>query len=147
MRHALRLMLWLVPLSPAALGAQPPATPIGVWHTVDDATGRPRAVIEVIERNDVVVAIIRGSLVPGEPPRVCAKCPGDRRDQPLVGLEMIRNVRRDGATWGGGELLDPDNGKTYRVKLTPSADGRTLDVRAYVGLPAFGRTQVWTRAP
>ncbi|MFN4770693.1 MAG: DUF2147 domain-containing protein, partial [Gemmatimonas sp.] len=129
------------------LAAQTPPTPVGTWHTVDETTGKPRGIVEIIERNGVLTGIIRGTLVPGEPEGLCDKCPGDRRNQPITGLEMIRNVRRDGNTWGGGELLDPDNGKTYRIKLTPSPDGRTLEVRGFIGISLFGRSQTWRRAP
>ena len=131
----------------APLHAQATATPVGTWHTVDENTGKPRGVVEIVERNGVLTGIIRGSLVPGEPESLCDKCPGDRRNQPVTGLEIIRNVRRAGDTWGGGELLDPDNGKTYRIKLTPSPDGRTLQVRGFIGISLLGRTQTWRRAP
>lgn len=147
----LPLLLAAAPAAPAAvatpLAAQTPPTPVGTWHTVDETTGKPRGIVEIVERNGVLTGIIRGTLVPGEPEGLCDKCPGDRRNQPITGLEMIRNVRRDGNTWGGGELLDPDNGKTYRIKLTPSPDGRTLEVRGFIGISLFGRTQTWRRAP
>jgi uncharacterized protein (DUF2147 family) len=139
-------LLLLAAAVPTPLNAQAASTPVGTWHTYDDTTGKPRGVVEIVERNGVLTGIIRGTLVAGEPERLCDKCPGDRRNQPLTGLEMIRNVRRDGDTWGGGELLDPDNGKTYRVKLTPEPDGRTLQVRAYLGIALLGRTQTWRRA-
>ncbi|MCZ8013947.1 DUF2147 domain-containing protein [Gemmatimonas sp.] len=147
----LPLLLAAAPAAPAAmatpLAAQTPPTPVGTWHTVDETTGKPRGIVEIVERNGVLTGIIRGTLVPGEPEGLCDKCPGDRRNQPITGLEMIRNVRRDGNTWGGGELLDPDNGKTYRIKLTPSPDGRTLEVRGFIGISLFGRSQTWRRAP
>lgn len=137
----------LLPALSASLHAQTAPTPVGTWHTVDDKTGKPRGIVEIVERNGILTGIVRGNLVPDEPERNCVKCPGERRNQPILGIEMIRNVRRDGGTWGGGELLDPDNGKTYRVKLTPSADGQTLTVRAFIGISLLGRTQTWRRAP
>ncbi len=140
------LHLLLLAVAPVLLHAQDTPTPVGTWHTYDDKTGKPRGIVEIVERNGVLVGIIRGSLV-DEPEGICDKCPGDRRNQPVKGLEMIRGVRRDGETWGGGELLDPDNGKTYRVKLTPTPDGRTLQVRAFIGVSLLGRTQTWRRAP
>ena len=150
MRHRLFALLLLAATAPTILPeaapAQGRATPVGTWHTFDDVTGKPRGVVEIVERNGALTGIIRGTLVPGEPQRLCDKCPGDRHNQPVTGLEMIRNVRPDGRSWSGGELLDPDNGKTYRVRLTPSADGQTLDVRAYLGISLFGRTQTWKRA-
>jgi uncharacterized protein (DUF2147 family) len=147
----LPLLLAAAPAAPAAMAtpvaAQTAPSPVGTWHTFDDKTGQPRGVVEIVERNGVLTGIIRGTLVPGEAEGLCDKCPGDRRNQPITGLEMIRNVRRNGGTWGGGELLDPDNGKTYRVKLTPAPDGRTLEVRGFIGISLLGRTQTWRRAP
>ena len=141
------LPLLVLAAAPVLLRAQSAATPLGTWHTFDDKTGKPRGVIEIVERNGVLTGIIRGTLVPGEPEGICDKCPGDRRNKPVMGMEMIRDVRRTGDTWGGGELLDPDNGKTYRVTLTPTPDGQLLRVRAYLGVSLFGRTQTWRRAP
>ncbi|MFN7459349.1 MAG: DUF2147 domain-containing protein, partial [Gemmatimonas sp.] len=102
----LPLLLAAAPAAPAAmatpLAAQTPPTPVGTWHTVDETTGKPRGIVEIVERNGVLTGIIRGTLVPGEPEGLCAQCPGDRRNQPITGRELLRNVRRDGNTWGGG---------------------------------------------
>lgn len=143
------LLLAVVPAAPQprASATQGEASPVGTWHTIDDATGKPRGIVEIVETNGVLTGVIRGSLIPGEPERLCDRCPGDRRGKPIIGLEIVRDVRRDGDNWGGGEILDPDNGRTYRVKLTPSADGRTMQVRGFLGISLLGRTQVWRRAP
>jgi len=76
---------------------------------------------------------------------VCAKCSDERRDQPVVGMEILRHLRPDGDEWSGGEILDPENGKTYRAKLKLADGGQTLVVRGYIGISLFGRSQTWIR--
>jgi uncharacterized protein (DUF2147 family) len=88
-------------------------------------------------------------LDPATPPdAVCEKCSDDRKDKPLLGMTLIKGVRQldgDKDAWGGGEILDPNNGKTYKVRLTPTNRGKRLNVRGYIGLPLLGRTQTWIR--
>ena len=66
---------------------------------------------------------------------VCDKCADDRKGKPIDGLEIIRGVKKaDGEDlWDGGHILDPEEGKTYKVRLTPADGGRRLDVRGYIG--------------
>ena len=65
-------------------------------------------------------------------------------------VSLIHGVKQgdeaDSATWDGDALLDPDNGKAYKMRLTPIEDDKKLQVRGHIGVPAFGRTQVWVRA-
>jgi len=78
----------------------------------------------------------------------CEKCSDERKDKPVLGMTIIRNARQDAddkTLWAGGEILDPNNGKTYKTRLKPTDGGKQLEVRGYVGAPLFGRTQVWHR--
>lgn len=88
-------------------------------------------------------------LDPDDPPgAVFEKCSDERRNKPVLGMVIIRNVQKNASTaerWDGGDILDPDNGRLHRVRLEPSADGRRLDVRGYIGAPLLGRTQTWLR--
>ena len=80
--------------------------------------------------------------------KICSLCRGDRKDQLIVGMEIIRGVSQSNSKdglWDGGEILDPQKGKTYNVMLTPIDGGAKLEVRGYVGLPLLGRTQTWLR--
>jgi uncharacterized protein (DUF2147 family) len=72
-------------------------------------------------------------------------CTDDRKGQPKIGLEIIRDAKKSGAEllWEGGTILDPENGKTYKLRLTPIEGGARLQVRGYIG--PFYRTQVWQR--
>lgn len=131
---------------PPALGAQ--GSPVGDWHTVSDVDGRPRGIITLRLTNGVLTGIVAGSLVPGEKPgKRCVLCTDDRKDQPLLGMEILRGLRWDGEAWTGGEVLDPDTGRTYRAIIRLSEDGRSLTLRGYVGISLLGRSQRWLRAP
>src|SRR5689334_13296737 len=83
-------------------------TPVGFWNTISDTDGRPTAVVEIREEHDELTGTVRALLVPADPEdSVCAKCSGDRKGQRIVGMEILRHVRRQGDGWGGGEILDP----------------------------------------
>jgi uncharacterized protein (DUF2147 family) len=127
--------------------AQP--SPVGLWKTVDDSTGREKGLVRIVAENGVLTGRIEGNLDPNAPlNRVCDLCTDDRKGKKLLGLTILRGVRAsadDAGVWDGGDILDPDNGKTYRVRLRPSNDGKTMEVRGYIGLPLLGRTQVWIR--
>lgn len=132
----------------ASAPAAAEATPVGLWTTVDDHRHEPRSQVEIVERDGALVGtVVRIYPQPGEPaePR-CEDCKGERHNQPVLGMTILWDLRRDGDAWDGGEILDPESGDVYRVTLRPSSDGRRLDVRGYIGLSIFGRTQTWERA-
>ena len=76
---------------------------------------------------------------------VCDQCTDDRKDKPLLGMEIIRGAKKTEGkdVWEEGKILDPENGKTYTLRLTPIEDGKKLEVRGSIG--PFGRTQTWVR--
>lgn len=146
LRHALAAVLLC-----AAAGLAPIAaaqdSPVGRWRTIDDATGKPRSVVAIADEGDTLSGRIE-SLVraPGEDPDpACDKCSGPRKGQPIRGMRILWDVRRNGAQWDGGRILDPESGKVYSVKLRLLDGGRRLEVRGYLGFSLLGRTQVWTR--
>jgi uncharacterized protein (DUF2147 family) len=124
-------------------------TPVGVWHTIDDETNQPKGEIRIVEKDGVLTGIVGRALK--EDPKAkpnCDKCEDDRKGQPIIGMEIIRNLTREGKdtdyTWAGkGTILDPNNGKVYEVKMVPIDGGKRLQVRGYLGI--FYRTQFWTR--
>jgi len=110
-------------------------TPAGLWRNVDDNTGEVKAEIRIVETNGVVSGRIEKVLKKdAKPDDKCDKCEGDRKDKPIVGLDIIR----------GDRILDPENGREYRLTLTPLEGGKKLQVRGYFG--PFYRTQTWVRA-
>jgi uncharacterized protein (DUF2147 family) len=123
------------------------ATPAGVWKTIDDETKKEKSLIRITEAGGVYTGKLEKLLDPtAKPDAVCDKCTDDRKDKPLVGMTLIKGVKQsdsDKAMWDGGEILDPNNGKTYKVRLTPTDGGKTLEVRGFIG--PFYRNQTWTR--
>lgn len=145
----MRRLPWLAGLLPlVAAPAWAQMTPVGSWQSVDDKTGQAKAEIVIREEEGVLTGHIRALLRPdADPDAVCDRCSDDRKDQPIVGMEIIRGATRDAdadhPVWTGGSILDPEKGSTYALKLTPVDGGRELQVRGSVG--PFGRTQVWQR--
>jgi uncharacterized protein (DUF2147 family) len=137
-----RLFTLLCSFAAATAFAQ---TPTGVWKSIDDATGKEKAIIRITEANGIFTAKIEKLLDPAKQDSTCDECTDERKGKPVVGLTIMRNVKKGESHWEGGDILDAANGKVYRVRLTPSADNKKLDVRGYMGAPMFGRTQTWLR--
>ena len=131
----------------AAWPALAQMTPVGSWQSIDDDTGKPRALLRITQRPDGALSGRIEQLLepPPVPDPVCIACSDDRKDQPIVGLEIIRGGKQlDGRTvWEGGRILDPENGTTYALRLTPIDNGEKLQVRGSFG--PFSRTQTWLR--
>ena len=130
-----------------SVGTHAQMTPVGTWHTVDDKTGEVKSEIRVVESAGVLSGSIAKVLAKdAKPDAVCDKCTDDRKDKPMLGLQIIRGAKKadDKDVWEGGKILDPENGKTYNQRLTPIEGGAKLEVRGSIG--PFGRTQTWVRA-
>jgi uncharacterized protein (DUF2147 family) len=135
----------------AALLAAGPAlaqmTPVGLWRSIDDHTGQARAEIAIKDngRGGLNGKVERSLQASPSPEPNCNLCTDDRKGQPKIGLEIIRDAKKSGndPVWEGGTILDPENGKTYKVRLSPQDGGKTLQVRGYIG--PFFRSQVWQR--
>ena len=122
------------------------ATPVGLWKTIDDETKTEKSLVRVVDNGGVLSGKIEKLLDPAKQNDVCDKCSDERKGKPIVGLDIIRNAKLDGddkSVWTGGEILDPNNGKTYRLRLKPHDGGKTLEVRGYIG--PFFRNQTWIR--
>jgi nucleoside-diphosphate-sugar epimerase/uncharacterized protein (DUF2147 family) len=131
-------------LSPALAGATPPTDPTGLWQLFDDKTGQPNGVARV-EINDGTLVVRIERPRPGTRPEdKCTKCPPPQTGKPFLGLTVAWGLKRNGESWSGGEILDPDSGDTYRCKMKLQ-DADTLEVRGYLGIPLLGRTQHWKR--
>ncbi len=138
-----------VALSTAAAWAAAQPVPVGLWKTVDDETHQEKSLVRITEHEGVLSGTIDKLLDPSRQNAKCEKCADALRNQPLVGLPILRNVTRnpdERSLWEGGEILDPNNGKFYKVRLKVIDGGQNLEVRGYIGTPMLGRTQVWSRA-
>ncbi len=132
----------------AALGQA--ATPVGVWKTIDDHTKTDKALVRIVESGGVYSGKVEKIIDPDAPKdAVCKDCTDERKDKPILGMTILRGVKQnpeDKAVYEGGDILDPNNGKVYRVRLKVVDNGTRLEVRGYIGTPMFGRTQTWVRA-
>lgn len=133
--------------SAAAGAAMPAMTPVGNWKTIDDTTHEPRALIRIYTDADGTLSgeIMKVLDKDANPDKRCDKCTGDRKDHPIQGLRIIEKMHADGETWDQGTILDPENGKVYRAKMTLAEGGKKLVVRGYIGISLIGRSQTWIR--
>ncbi len=117
---------------------------VGSWKTIDDNTGKPRSVVEIYEKDGAYYGkIVKLFRDPGEDQNpTCDECKGKLKGTPIIGMEIISKMKTNGDEFNGGEILDPENGKTYDCKLWIE-DGN-LKVRGY--LLFFYRTQTWLPA-
>ena len=142
---AQRLMIWLLAFFSSAALAE--STPAGLWRTIDDHSGKEKSLVRIIEINGEFRGTIeRLFREPGEDPNPnCEKCPGDKKNKPVIGMVILTSLKKDKDQWSGGEILDPQNGKTYKCKVWLEGKGRELHVRGFIGMALLGRTQVWKR--
>jgi len=123
-------------------------SPVGQWHTLDEKTGELKSMVIIFEQQGVIKGRVEKVLrKDADPAAKCDKCSDDRKNQPVVGLEIIRGAKKASGknVWEDGEILDPENGKTYSLRLTPIENGAKLEVRGSFG--PIGRTQTWVRVP
>lgn len=132
-------LLAIILLSITAAGQ----TIIGQWETYDDKTKEKKAVIEIYKTNNIYFAKIVESFV-GEKDAICETCKGTKKDKPIIGLVIIENIKKDGGEFNGGNILDPENGETYKCYLK-LINTNKLKVRGFLGFSLFGRTQYWRR--
>ena len=123
----------------------------GLWQQYDDDTKLLSSLVRIVRTADshyegFVEKVIPG---PGEDPNPrCSKCAGELKDKPVLGIRVLWALWRvDETHFEQGEIVDPDDGTVYRLKITVADNGRKLEVRGYKGIALFGRTQVWLRAP
>lgn len=141
----MKLKGFIVALAALAAGAAwADATPVGLWRSVDDKTGLTKVEIRIVEKGGVLTGHIARRVIITKANGICDACKDDRKDKPLLGLEIIRGARlnADGDSWDGGTILDPENGREYDLKMRVKDD--KLHLRGSIG--PFFRTQVWTRA-
>lgn len=131
----------------AAQMAVAQSSPAGLWKTIDDKTGKVKSLVRINESagefQGKIEKLFRDADQDQNPK--CDKCEGSNKDQPLIGLTILFNIKKDGDDYSGGKILDPANGKLYSSKLKLVENNKKMEVRGYVGMPMFGRTQIWVR--
>lgn len=144
MRMRILLLIALGLISTLAAAAE---NPVGLWRTIDDKSGKEKSLVRVTESNgQLQLTIEKIFREPGEEPNpLCDKCPGEKKNKPVIGMQIGNGLKKDGDVWSGGEILDPQNGKTYKCKVWLEDKGKKLHVRGFIGVSVLGRTQVWVR--
>ena len=130
----------------AHVGAFAQATPAGLWKTIDDDGKTEKSLVRIADSGGVLSGKIEKLLDPtAKADAVCDKCTDERKDKPIVGLTILRNLKPDADKewWEGGDVTDPNNGKVYRARVRTIEGGKKLQMRGYIG--PFYRTQTWIR--
>ncbi|WP_397535012.1 DUF2147 domain-containing protein [Roseateles sp.] len=131
-----------------AQGAFAQSSPVGLWKTIDDDGKTEKSLVRITESSGVLTGTIEKIFEAAKQDSKCDKCTDDRKDKPVLGMQIIRGVKQDNDDklhWVGGEILDPNNGKTYKTRLKPVEGGKKIEVRGFIGMPMLGRTQTWIR--
>jgi uncharacterized protein (DUF2147 family) len=126
-------------------GSPPGRSPLGLWKTFDDKTGTARAIVRVYEENGKLFGRIERSFTPGSEKRVCEVCTDERKNQPIIGLLIIRGMKASDGEYSGGDILDPESGSVYRCRFHVDDSGTHLILRGFIGISLLGRTQTWVR--
>lgn len=130
----------------AAGAAWAQSTPAGLWKTIDDETKQEKSLVRITEAGGVYTGKVEKGLQPDAKETTCSKCSDERKDQPIVGMTIIKGIKAkadDKDIFDGGEILDPTKGETYRLRLRMLEGGKKLEVRGYLG--PFYRNQQWIR--
>ena len=132
-------------LGAASFTALAQMSPVGLWKTIDDKDGTAKSEIRIVDTGGVVSGKVEKIYDPKTRDDKCTECTDERKDQPVLGMEILRGLKKtDGKdVWEGGNIMDPNNGKIYRATVTPIEGGAKLQMRGYIGF--FYRTQTWIR--
>jgi len=155
MRLPFRKLMIVGVVAASGLGLTPvqsaEPTAVGLWEQVDENSGKAESWFCITERNGVYYGtIVKMFPKPGEDPNqkwLCEKCEGAERNAPVRGLSLIKGMHRGGLSYEGGTIMDPRDGTVYRALMNLSPDGQKLEVRGFLGISLFGRSQIWNRLP
>ena len=132
-------------LSLAAVAACAQATPVGLWKTIDDETKQEKSLVRISESGGALSGKVDKVMDATKQDAVCDLCTDARKGKLVLGMTIIDGVKKHATEpyWDGGSILDPNNGKVYKVRMTPKDGGKLLEVRGFIG--PFYRNQQWIR--
>ena len=119
-------------------------TVIGKWKSIDDETGKELGIIHIYEEGGKIFGKVLDIINPKDRDKLCNNCLGEDKDQPILGLIILKGLSKDGHEYSGGKILDPKHGKYYKCYINLENENK-LKVRGYIGISLFGRTQYWHR--
>ena len=144
-----RLIITAAVAALASMSAMAAVSPVGLWKTIDDNTGKVRSLVRITQANGEYKGTIEKlyrSPDQDQNPK-CDKCSDARKDKPIIGMTILSGLRADGDDeYVNGSIVDPENGKVYSSKLTLDEDGKKLEMRGFIGVSLIGRSQTWVRA-
>lgn len=123
---------------------------VGLWQEYNDDTGAVEAFIRIVKLPDnsyegKIEKIISSTVATST--LVCTQCPGHLKNKPYLGLRILSGMRRqDSLNFEGGEILDPEDGKTYQCQIQLSEDGKSIRVTGYLEYRWIGHSETWLRA-
>jgi uncharacterized protein (DUF2147 family) len=120
------------------------SSPEGLWQPLD-ASGKPLGLIRIYQDHGLFFGRIEPSSPDDKDSGTCVRCTDERKDQPIIGLVLIRNMRLVGDEYSGGDILDPDTGRIYGCKFRLTDGGSNMIMRGYFGVSLLGRSQTWRR--
>ena len=147
--HSITMVLQIIIISVMvwSVASASELSPVGLWKTIDDNTGKPRGLVRIMEQNGEYQGKVEKIFIePGEDPDPkCEKCDGARHNQPVIGMTILWGLKKQGDVYLGGAILDPESGSVYRARMKLDGDGGKLSVRGFIGFAILGRTQTWVR--
>ena len=139
------IALFIAGLATSALAD--PMSPVGSWNTIDDKTNQPKSVVRIAEKDGVISGTVEKIIDPAKQDSKCDECASDdpRKGKPVIGMTILTGLKKEGDNvYGGGRILDPNNGKIYNARVTVIDGGKKLEMRG--SFLFFWRTQTWLRA-
>ena len=119
-------------------------SPIGTWKTIDDETKQAKSYVEIFEKDGKLYGKVTKILTKGKEDAKCTDCSGALKNKPILGMQILSGLKKDGKEWNGGKIIDPNSGKEYKAKMSLNGNDK-LDVRGFIGISLVGRTQTWQR--
>lgn len=117
---------------------------VGKWKTIDDETGNAKSIVEIYEESGKIYGKVIEILEEEHREKVCSNCSGEDKNKPILGMIVIKGLKKDGDVYTKGKILDPKNGKLYKCFIRLESNDK-LKVRGFIGISLFGRTQYWYR--